>query len=280
MKNLTLGGAVAAAGAAGLYLLAIMPNMRKKPDIKLLLNHYYAHRGLHNNKAGIPENSLAAFEKAAAAGYGIELDVHLTKDKIPVVFHDDTLDRVCGVPGRPEDRTYEELAALRLYGTEERIPKLEEVLDLVGGRVPLIVEMKIPLTDISVCAYADQLLRKYEGVYCIESFNPLGLLWYRRNNPDVIRGQLSKDFIRNGGKGERTVVHWALKNLLFNFLTKPDFIAYDYKGAQRLSRRICRYLYKNLSIAYTIKSQEQLDRFVNDFDLFIFEQFEPRRIEW
>lgn len=279
MKNFTLPAAVSAVGATGLYLLAIMPNMKKKPEVKDLLKHYYAHRGLHNNKAGIPENSLTAFEKAAAAGYGIELDVHLTRDKIPVVFHDDTLDRVCSVSGKIEDRTYEQLKELRLYGTNEPIPTLTEVLDLVNSRVPLIVEMKIERTDVSVCEYADRILRQYKGVYCIESFNPLGLLWYRKNNPEVVRGQLSKDFTNNGKNGEQTIIHRIIKNLLCNFLTKPDFVAYDYKGSHCLSRRICRSLYKNLSVAYTIKSQEQLDQSAKDFDLFIFEQFEPKLIE-
>jgi len=276
MRRIILNTISSVTGFAVLYLAAIMPNLRKKPGIGLLLDYDYAHRGLHNNKAGIPENSLTAFDKAAVAGYGIELDVQLTKDKIPVVFHDSTLDRVCGVAGRLADHTYEELTAFRLYGTGELIPRLEQVLELVAGRVPLIVEMKIELTDTGVCEAADEILRKYEGVYCIESFNPIGLLWYRKNNPAVVRGQLSKDFFRHGEKEENTLVHRALKNLLFNFLTKPDFIAYDYKGAKCLSRRICRYLYKNLSVAYTIKSQQQLDKYSKDFDLFIFEQFEPQ----
>lgn len=275
MKNISYGILTAAAGAAGLYLLAIMPGMKKKPDIKHLLNHYYAHRGLYNNETGIPENSLKAFEKAAIVGYGIELDVQLSKDKIPVVFHDNTLNRVCGVNGKVEEYTYEELQAFRLYSTNERIPKLQQVLELVGGRVPLIVEMKIERFDTGVCKLADELLMKYQGVYCIESFNPIGLQWYRKHSPDVVRGQLSKNFSRHDGDGKQNAVHWALKNLLFNFLTKPDFIAYDYKGAHCLSRLLCRYLYKNLSVAYTIKSQEQLDKYAKDFDLFIFEQFEP-----
>lgn len=99
---------------AVLYLLAIMPRMTKRPDYTPLMGRHYAHRGLHDNKSDAPENSMAAFRKAIEAGYGIELDVQLTKDRIPVVFHDETLKRVCGVEGNVRDYTYEELQQFHL----------------------------------------------------------------------------------------------------------------------------------------------------------------------
>ena len=87
------------------YLAAIMPRIFKRPDYSSLKGYYYAHRGLHDNNSDAPENSMAAFRKAVDAGYGIELDVQLTKDRIPVIFHDDTLKRVCGVDGYVKDYT-------------------------------------------------------------------------------------------------------------------------------------------------------------------------------
>ena len=97
-----------------LYLLMIMPRLTNRRERKKFLSVYYAHRGLHDNETPAPENSMAAFRKAVDAGYGIELDVQVTKDKIPVVFHDFTLQRVCGQEGKVCDYTYEELQKFHL----------------------------------------------------------------------------------------------------------------------------------------------------------------------
>lgn len=256
-----------------LYLLLIMPRLGKRKEGVYFTKWLYAHRGLHDVASGVPENSVTAFRKAVEAGYGIELDIQLSKDQIPVVFHDFTLKRVCGAEGKVSDYTYEELQSFRLSGTEERIPTLEEVLSLVDGRVPLIVEFKIEFTDLSLCPIADRLLRKYQGAYCMESFNPLGVLWYRRNHKEVVRGQLSDNFLK---EGEYTgILYFLLQNLLFNFLTKPDFVAYHHKYPNKTARRICRGLYRNLGAAWTIRSREELAKAGKHFDIFIFEGFVP-----
>ena len=153
-----------------LYLSAIMPRMWNRPDYSPLMGHYYAHRGLHDNSGDIPENSIPAFKKAIEAGYGIEFDVQLTKDRIPIVFHDDTLERVCGVSGSAKDYTYKELLEFHLFDTKEHIPTLSEVLSLVNSQVPLIIELKFPENPATVCHYADAVIKNYKGVYCIESF--------------------------------------------------------------------------------------------------------------
>ena len=132
-----------------LYFLMIMPRMSHKPDTAPFKEWLYAHRGLHDNATEAPENSMAAFRKAADAGFGIELDIQLTKDKIPVVFHDFTLKRVCGGEGKISDYTYEELQQFHLCNSVEKIPKFEDVLKMVDGKVPLIVEFKIERTDQS-----------------------------------------------------------------------------------------------------------------------------------
>ncbi len=265
------------AGAAGAYLLAIRPAPAGRADDTPFKGHFFAHRGLHDNASDAPENSLKAFELACEAGYGIELDVQLSKDRIPVVFHDDTLDRVCGIRGRVADHTFEELHAMKLCGSGETIPSFREVLDLVDGRVPLIVEYKSEDRDMSVCEITDPLLQAYRGSYVIESFNPLVLLWYRRHRDKVVRGQLSDGYVRlpEYRRSVKLPLYAALEYLLFNFATRPDFVAYndDYKG--NLSRRLCRKLYGNRAVVWTIRSQRQLDESRGDFDNFIFEGFLP-----
>lgn len=256
-----------------LYLLMIMPRMTGRPDTKPFLKWLYAHRGLHDNSSNAPENSMRAFRKAVGEDFGIELDVQLSRDGVAVVFHDDTLKRICGVEGRVCERTFEELQQLSLCGTDQRIPRFADVLELVDGKVPLIVELKIESGDMSVCEEADKLLSAYKGLYCIESFNPLAVLWYRRNRKDVMRGQLADDFYR---EGERTgILYLLLQNLLFNWLAKPDFIAYNHKYPNRLSRRLCRGLYRNTAAAWTIKSAEELAAAREHFDFFIFDSFLP-----
>ena len=259
---------------AALYLFLIMPRMTARPDASALMGRYYAHRGLHDNKSEAPENSMAAFKKAVDAGYGIELDVQLTRDRIPVVFHDETLKRVCGAEGNVRDYTFEELQNFRLLSSDERIPKFEDMLALVNGRVPLIVEIKIHESADEVCPKVDALLAGYAGPYCIESFHPFAVRWYRRYRPQVIRGQLSADF--NTAKHKETFSEMLVHHLLSNVLARPDFIAYCHTHKRNPSRILCRKVFGALSVAWTIRSQEQLDASRDDFDLFIFEQFIPR----
>ncbi len=190
---------------------------------------------------------MAAFKKAVDGGYGIECDVQLSKDGVPVIFHDFTLARVArypegeipqdavknpdgsfGVRGKVIDYTFEELSRFHLLNSDEKIPKFEEFLKLVDGKIPLIVELKIELKDLSVCSKVDELLRDYKGVYCIESFNPLGVWWYRHNRPEVFRGQLSDAFHRDKPEEFKGLLYFILTNLLFNFITKPDFIAFNH----------------------------------------------------
>ena len=257
-----------------LYLFLIMPRMIGRPDASALYNRHYAHRGLHKNGSDAPENSLAAIRKAVQNGYGIEFDVQLSRDRIPVVFHDETLDRVCGVPGCVRDYDYAELCQFPLMGSSECIPLLADVLEAVGGRVPLIIEIKVHEDADIVCEKADELISAYEGPYCIESFHPSAVRWYKKHRPEVIRGQLSADF---GKEGKLEPLPQALvHHLLTNVITRPDFIAYDHHSKGNLSRTLCRRLFGALSVAWTLKSQAELDAAKGDFDLFIFEQFIPK----
>lgn len=258
-----------------LYLLMIMPRMTGRPDAAPFRNWLYAHRGLHDNASDAPENSMRAFQKAVDAGFGIEMDVQMTKDGVPVVFHDYTLARICGAEGKVCQYTYEELQQLSLCGSDQKIPRFEDVLKLVDGRVPLIVELKIEAADTCVCPAADKLLSEYKGMYCIESFNPLGVLWYRRNRKKVVRGQLADAFHKEGEyKGP---LYFLLQNLMFNWLCKPDFIAYNHKYPGMLSRSLCRRLYRSTAAAWTVKSQAELEEAEKHFDIYIFDSFLPEK---
>ena len=110
-------------------------------------------------------------------------------------------------------------------------------------------------------------------MYCIESFNPLGVFWYRRHRKEIVRGQLSDAFIKEGEYVG--ALYFLLQNLLFNWLGKPDVVAYNCKYPQMLSRRLCRGLYRNTAAAWTIKSQEQLEAAKEHFDIYIFDSFIP-----
>jgi glycerophosphoryl diester phosphodiesterase len=251
-----------------LYLLSIKPRVYNRPDYKPFFGHMYAHRGLHTD---FPENSFTAIRLAADLGYGIEFDVHLTKDNIPVIFHDDTLIRMCGVKGYLRDYTYDELMAFRLAGTDEVIPRLDDVLKMVNGRVPLIIEYKVERNANRLCRICDRLLSNYKGLYCIQSFHPLAVRWYKMHRPRVVRGQLSEDFT----KQKLNIPYFLISHLIGNCYASPDFISYNCLHKNELSRNICRKFYKSLSVAWTVRSQEELDRISRSFDLFIFEDFIP-----
>lgn len=253
-----------------LYIYMICPRIINCPDISKLRNVHYAHRGLHDNRTSAPENSMEAFRLAVEAGYGIEMDVQLSKDNIPVVFHDKTLKRMCGKEGYVWDYTLEELQQNKLADSTQTIPTFEEVLKLIDGKVPLIIEYKMDRPTIKVCELGNQLLTSYNGVYCIESFHPKAVRWYRKHRPEIVRGQLSMDFSKDEKYNAPYFV--VMTYLLSNFITRPDFIAYHHVDEHILSRRLCKKL-GGLSVAYTIKSQEAYEKAKDKFDLFIFDSF-------
>ena len=262
--------ALAAAGialAAG-YVYLTAPGKPSRQQKSIYNGRNIAHRGLHTRDHVVPENSLAAFEAAASVGYGIELDVRLTKDGQVVVFHDDNLKRVCGVDARVDEMTYAELQQLRLYDTDQIIPLFSQVLTCVRGRGPLIVEIKTGKHNKELCEKTCELLRCYAGDYCIESFNPMILRWFRRNAPDIMRGQLASQ--REDYKGEvNAVTGFALSRLLLNFIGRPQFIAYRI-GKKPLSVRFVELL-GALKVGWT--SHEWVNE--ADYDTVIFEYYHP-----
>ena len=256
-----------------IYLFLIAPRMFKKPDRSILYGRHYAHRGLFDNAGDAPENSLLAFRRAIENGYGIELDVQLSKDGVPVVFHDATLTRMCGVDGNVWDYTLAELKQLKLVSSNQTIPTFAEALDTIAGKTPIIVEYKLDRVQTKVCELGNELLTQYEknynGKYCMESFHPLAVIWYKKNRPDIIRGQLSMEYWKDERyKDKKYLLIMAF--LLSNVASRPDFIAYKHPGYKNISRRICR-LMGALSVTWTIKSIEQYEKVKDEFDLFIFD---------
>ena len=216
--------ASAAALAAPVFLVA--PGRASKRQKAPFMGMNFAHRGLHSRDKSVPENSLEAFRLAAKAGYGIELDVQLSRDGQVVVFHDDTLDRVCGVNARVDELDYAELSQLSLCGTEQRIPLFSQVLAEVRGRGPLIVELKNGRSNRELCEKTYALLENYRGEACVESFNPLIVAWFRLHGHDLVRGQLSMPTKYYRKEGYSRPLAFILSHTLLSFLARPQFIAY------------------------------------------------------
>ena len=253
-----------------LWLFLIAP--KKKKEMKKYESIYYAHRGLHNSDRA--ENSMSAFKAAVDGGYGIELDIRLSKDGQLVVFHDDTLDRVCGREGKVIDFTAEELATFKLRGTDDGVPLFSDVLALVDGKVPLLVEIKEDPGVNAVSVAACQMLKGYKGDFIIESFNPLSLRTVKKNYPEVPRGILSHRYYEY--EPFRKPLYFALQSLLLNFLCRPAFIAYDHKHAKSFALRSVRKLFRAPTLAWTVRSaeDEKIAR-ENGFKGIIFENYIP-----
>ena len=239
-----------------------------------MAGYHYAHRGYHDGNVAVPENSLSSFVAAIDAGYGIELDVQLSSDKVPMVFHDADLMRICGVEGKIWDYTCEELQAMKLFDTEETIPTLAQALELINGQVPILVEYKMDKVDTDVCAYSHELLKDYDGAYAVQSFHPFALFWYRQNAKDIPRGILAKNFIReNQQKGEKSdIIDFLTTNLMLNVIAYPDFIAYDYQDADYFALKLTRLMGAPTS-TWTLKDPAHYEQVKGEFDLYTFEGF-------
>ena len=255
-----------------LYALLVLPSRNDR--INAFVGQRYAHRGLHDDK--IPENSMAAFERAVEMGFGIELDVRLSKDGKLVVFHDDTLQRMVGIHGSTTDYTAYELAAMSLNGTEEGIPLFKDVLKLVDGRVPLLIEIKELAKEKEVAPALAMMLRSYEGPYIVESDNPLALGRFAKILPHVPRGILSQNYYKY--PEFHSALFLALQFLLLNRICRPSFVAYHknhtkYNPSFHLAR-----LMGAATFAWTVKSEEEEKEALKaGFDTVIFEGYIPKQ---
>lgn len=235
-----------------IYILFLTRPYKMSPKKELLCD--YAHRGLHGN--GIPENSLFAFAAAVDKGYGIELDVHLSKDKEVVVFHDYSLKRMTGTDKKLADLDLWHLKELSLKDTDEKIPTLKEVLELVNGKVPLLVELKSEGFDYELCSKVADLLKAYKGLFCIESFNPFLLGRMKKLLPNSFRGILYTNLMR--GKQNVNLIKALASAMALNFIAKPNFISYDKLDRGNFPVKLTTKFYKAPKFVWTVKGEKEI----------------------
>ena len=258
---------------------AVLLRARRGTESMAALRKFrYAHRGLYDKEAGIPENSLPAFSRAIARGFGAELDVHLLRDGTLAVFHDSDVKRMTGCEGYLEDLSADELKDYALDGTKEAIPQFKDVLALFAGTgLPLIVEVKSfrdNFAELTERTMAE--LDKFDVKYCVESFDPRCVAWLKKHRPAVIRGQLSCDFLKDRGNLSLPMA-FATTNLLGNIMAQPDFVAYKFEDKKNWAPRLCRKLYGAQGVYWTIRSKEDLETAEREGAIAIFERFIPYR---
>ncbi len=248
-----------------IYFALVLPRTTERPDMTYMLMRKFAHRGFHGE--GIPENTLAAFSAAIDEGYGIELDVRLTSDGVPVIFHDPALTRMLGDDKKVSELTLDELKSYTFDGTEEKIPTFTEALELIGERAPILIELKGEDTSSAICEAVAEILDDYNGVFAIQSFNPLHLRWMKLHRPHFIRGQLAT----NEYKGKNPILSFALRHMLLNCLARPDFASYNHK-AHTLALDIFA-IFSAPRFAWTLRDAESEEKAHRKFEAIIFENY-------
>lgn len=250
---------------AALYLFLVAPSMSKNKNKNRFATDY-AHRGLHGGD--IDENTLEAFAAACDAGYGIELDVQLASDKQVIVLHDYDTSRMCGAKYSVSATDSKTLTELKTTTGGSHIPLFKDVLNTVGGRVPLLIELKGENLNTDLCREVHRLLCEYGGEYCVESFNPVLLRSFKKLEPQTVCGILSCRM--NNMRSMNFLMRFALENMLLNFLCRPDFVAYKFDEIN-FSARLCRRMGAML-FAWTPRGSEQCLDAKKRFDAIIFEK--------
>lgn len=254
-----------------LYFFFICPRLSKRDKMICFRHVLFAHRGYHCLEHNIPENSIPAFNAAIKNGYGIELDIHLTKDGTLVVFHDNTLERMCGCPGTIEEMTWEQLRHCHLHNSNEGIPLFTDVLSLVNGQVPLLIELKIPTKSLAVCQAAAMALKNYHGPFMVQSFNTMGIRWFKLHYPEILRGQLSSNLLKSSSP-EPAIFKWLVKHLLVNCLGRPDFISYKLADLPSPGVSILRRIFHTTTAVWTLRTTEALKQGLLKYEIQIFEK--------
>lgn len=259
------------------YIFLIFPVKPRKEDSLIFTKRSYAHRGFHDNENGPSENSLEAFISAAKHGYGVELDVQLTEDKQPIVFHDSNLNRTSGIDKNIREINYEELKTIKIFNRDQ-IPLFIDVLDHYDRSLPIIIEIKSEgnreWVD-EICRTTYELLKGYSGIYCIESFDPIAVGWFKKNAPHVIRGQLASHR-KNYQGSTNPITAFLLQNLMLNFISRPHFIAYDHESD--CFNLFLMKLFKAIIFRWTIKDEKRHHELEGVSDGLIFEGYTPNSI--
>ncbi len=217
-----------------------------------------AHRGLHDPKKGVIENTLSAARAAVEGGYSIELDVQPDRNLVPVVFHDDTLDRLTTGSGAVGGLTAEQLAAIPFKDTQDRIPTLKAFLDFVNDRVPVIVEVKTDNTGMAdFCARVAEVLQGYEGRVAVMSFDPGAVDAFRRLVPALPRGIVAESFREDKPEGTTWWDRFKLRHLLHAGRTKPHFVSYCVDDLPAIGPLVLRWIFGLPLITWTVRTEDQ-----------------------
>lgn len=224
-----------------------------------------AHRGLHGQD--VPENSLLSYQKAIEKGYPIEIDVRIIDDGNVIVFHDDKLGRMTGTDGYASNLRTADLSELHLLGTDQTVPTFEKVLELVNGAVPLLIETKVTAKVGALESAVTKLLKSYKGEFAMQSFDPYSMEYFRKHEPDFVRGQLST----LSPNGLSFFKRNALAHLKVAHISDPHFISYHcadlpnkYVGKLGLP-----------TLAWTVRSNAEYEKVKEHCDNIIFERFLP-----
>lgn len=225
-----------------------------------------AHRGLHSEE--VPENSLLSYEKAIEKNFPIEIDVRIIDDGTVIVFHDDTLGRMTDKDGYVSNLKSTDLPQLNLLGTDQTVPTLEQVLELVNGKVPLLIETKVSAKIGDLESKVIAMLKTYGGEFAVQSFDPYSLKYFRKHEPDFVRGQLSS---LGAGSGLSLLKRNALPHLKVNRISEPHFISYLFSDLPN------KYVTKKKlpTLAWTVRSNADYEKVKPYCDNIIFERFLP-----
>lgn len=245
-------------------------------DLSWLTSKPFAHRGLHDEKAGVIENTVSAFRAAIDAGYGIETDLQATADNQAVVFHDSKLDRLTTSTGLVTDHTAAKLVEMELKSTEDRMITLPAFLEYVDSRVPLLIEIKSSWNnDTQIIGYAIEHVRRYSGPAALMSFDPRIVQEVREAAPDIVRGIVAEDFKSEYWNELPEKTRTSLRELSHWEETAPNFVAYGIHSLPAAPAIAARYLMLGPLLTWTVRDENQLAKARQYADNIIFENLSP-----
>lgn len=243
--------------------------MNKEIYNSWMVNKYIAHRGLHNDF--VPENSLEAFKEAIIKGYPFEMDVQMSSDGVLYVFHDRNMKRMTGLDKNIDEITSEEINTLKLANSSSHVPTMEEMLKMVNGLTPILIEIKDHKNIGELEEKLTKMLKAYKGEFSVQSFNPFIVKWFKKHAPEFVRGQLSCGYVKDGTLG--FCKRMLLKYMVFLRSNGSQFVSYDYNDIKR--KQLKRIKKRMPVLMWTTRSQEQMKECEGYYDNIIFEKFIP-----
>lgn len=236
-----------------------------------------AHRGLHDASRGVMENSASAVKAALGKGYAIEVDLQCAAGDMPVVFHDDTLDRLTGESGPVSAHDVASLGAMKLKHSDDTILSLPDLLDLVDGYVPLVLEIKSTWRrDGGFEANIAKQLANYAGPAAVMSFDPHTVAAFRQKAPALPRGLVAGRFCSAKEKQDLTgLQRFAMRHLLTAAFAQPHFIAYDVQALPALAPLLAKFVFGMPLLTWTVGTDAERERALRYADAMIFERITP-----